>query len=67
MPLDDLGSLIINPVVFLTHLIYLQLAFTHVDASDLLPLYCAFCLLARRADEIVEHKPPSWPPPALAW
>ncbi|KFH41618.1 hypothetical protein ACRE_076780 [Hapsidospora chrysogenum ATCC 11550] len=67
MPLDDLGSLIINPVVFLTHLVYLQLTFTHVDASDLLPLYCAFCLLARRADDIVDDRSSLWPPRALGW
>ena len=67
MPLYNLGSLVLNHIVFLTHLIYLNIAFSHANPSDLVPLYCALCLLARRADDIVDAAPPIWPPRAPMW
>ncbi|PCD40081.1 hypothetical protein FGRA07_01352 [Fusarium graminearum] len=52
MPLANLGSLILHHIVFVAHLVYFHIAFTHMEPSVLVVIYCVSKLLARRADDI---------------
>lgn len=69
MPLHNLGSLVLHQVVFVIHLVYVQIAFANIDPSTLLPLYCVSRLFARRGDDFLDDDGPvpSWPPPTLVW
>jgi hypothetical protein len=66
MPLADVGSLILNHVVFLTHLVYVCIFFTQAEPAFLLPLYVLLKLFAARPDDI-DSPPPAWPPPIPKW
>lgn len=66
MPLHDLGSVFINHVVFLTHLIYFNLAFAQADPSLLVVLYLVSKVLGRRAEE-TEWDASVWPPRMPKW
>ena len=67
MPLHNLGTLVLGHVVFLVHVVYLHIAFSHASHTDLFYLYCITKLFARQADDIVDVIPPTWPPRALVW
>lgn len=67
MPLADFGTLILNHLVFISHLVYFHIAFSHIEPSALVALYCMSRLFARRADEDVGGPPPEWPPPVIKW
>ena len=64
MPLSNVGSLVLHHVFFLTHLVYINLAFSHAEPSLLVVLYFASKLLARRPEGL---DPASWPPTAPKW
>jgi hypothetical protein len=66
MPLANFGTLILHHLVFVAHLVYFHIAFTHMEPSALAVIYCVSKLLARRADDI-GGPPPEWPPPAIQW
>ncbi|KAF4126417.1 Pfam:C4dic mal tran, partial [Geosmithia morbida] len=51
MPLHNLGSLILHQFVFVIHLVYVNIAFAHIDPSTLVPLYCVSRLFARRGED----------------
>ena len=51
MPLANLGSLVLHHVVFLTHVVYFHVAFSHAEPNIVLILYFACKLLARRAED----------------
>lgn len=61
MPLHDLGTVVINHVVFLTHLIYFHLAFAHAEPSLLVVLYLFSKVLGRRAEDS-DWDASAWPP-----
>ncbi|KAF4984669.1 hypothetical protein FZEAL_185 [Fusarium zealandicum] len=63
MPLANFGSLVLHHLVFVAHLAYFHIAFSHMEPSALVALYCVSKLLARRADDI-DGPPPEWPPPS---
>ena len=62
MPLSNIGTLFLHHVVFLTHLVYINLAFTHAEPGLLLMLYLVSKLFARRPEDL---DPPTWPPIAI--
>lgn len=64
MPLSNVGSIVLHHVVFLTHLVYINLAFSHAEPSLLVALYFISKLLARRPEDL---DPASWPPSAPKW
>ena len=64
MPLANIGSIVLHHIVFLTHLVYMNLAFSHAEPSLIVALYVVSKLLARRPEEL---EPPTWPPPAHKW
>lgn len=64
MPLADLGSLVVNHVVFLTHLVYINLAFSHADPGLIIVLYIASRLLCRHPEDLSDPKS-SWAPNGL--
>lgn len=66
MPLYDLGSLVLNHVVFLTHLVYICLFFTHAEPNLLMPLYVVLKLFASRPEDL-DNPRPVWPPPVPKW
>ena len=61
MPLADVGTLILNHMVFLTHLVYINIALSHAEPGLLVVLYFISKLVARRPEDL---DPPSWPPSA---
>ncbi|GJN84906.1 hypothetical protein PLIIFM63780_008470 [Purpureocillium lilacinum] len=64
MPLANVGSLVLNHVVFLTHLVYINLAFSHAEPSLLVVLYFVSKLVARRPEDLdLDAAASSWPPP----
>ncbi|RFN50864.1 malic acid transport protein [Fusarium flagelliforme] len=63
MPLANFGTLVLHHIVFVAHLVYFHIAFSHMEQSALVALYCVSKLLARRADDI-GGPPPEWPPPS---
>ncbi|KJZ80360.1 hypothetical protein HIM_00210 [Hirsutella minnesotensis 3608] len=63
MPLSNVGSLVLQQVVFLTHLVYITFAFSHAEPSLLVVLYFLSKLVARRPEDI---DPLSWHPTAPA-
>lgn len=65
MPLADVGSLVLNHVVFLTHLVYVCIFFTHAEPTFLIFLYVLLKLFAARPDDF--DTPPIWPPPIPKW
>jgi hypothetical protein len=66
MPLANFGTLVLHHLVFVAHLVYFHIAFSHMEPSALVVLYCVSKLLARRADDI-DGPPPEWPPPGIQW
>jgi hypothetical protein len=52
MPLADVGTLFFSHIVFLTHLVYFHLAFSHVDQDILMLLYLLSKLVARRPEDL---------------
>lgn len=64
MPLANVGSIVLHHIVFLTHLVYINLAFSHAEPGLLVALYVISKLLARRPEDL---DPPSWPPGAPQW
>lgn len=64
MPLANIGSLVVSNIVFLVHLVYFHLAFTHADPALIVVLYLISKLVARRPDDL--DPPPQWPPSAAA-
>lgn len=65
MPLVNLGSLVLNHLVFVAHLAYFHIAFSHMDSSLLVGLYCISKVVARRPEDL--DPPPVWPPHAIKW
>ncbi|KAF4512302.1 hypothetical protein G6O67_001461 [Ophiocordyceps sinensis] len=61
MPLSDVGSIVLHHIVFLTHLVYITLAFSHAEPSLVVVLYFISKLVARRPEDI---DPASWHPNA---
>lgn len=59
MPLANVGSIVLHQIVFITHLVYISLAFTHAEPSLLVLLYFLSKLLARRPEDL---DPAIWPP-----
>lgn len=59
MPLADVGSLVLHHVVFLTHVVYINIAFSHVEPSLLVVLYYISKLVGRRPEDLDQ---PVWPP-----
>jgi hypothetical protein len=66
MPLSNFGSLFLHHIVFLTHLIYFHIAFSHMEEAAIVVLYFVYKLLARRPDDL-DSPPPEWPPPVIEW
>ena len=66
MPLANFGTLVLHHLVFVAHLAYFHIAFSHMEPSALVALYCVSKLLARRPDDI-DSPPPEWPPPVIQW
>ncbi|KAM5360040.1 hypothetical protein ACJZ2D_014032 [Fusarium nematophilum] len=64
MPLANFGTLVLHHLIFVAHLAYFHIAFSHMDPSALVALYCVSKLLARRPDDI-DGPPPEWPPPVI--
>ncbi|KAH6891154.1 voltage-dependent anion channel-domain-containing protein [Thelonectria olida] len=64
MPLSNFGSLFLHHIVFLTHLIYFHIAFSHMEEAAIVVLYFVYKLLARRPDDL-DSPPPEWPPPVI--
>ncbi|KAM4059888.1 hypothetical protein HRG_014159 [Hirsutella rhossiliensis] len=64
MPLSDVGSIVLHHIVFLTHLVYITLAFSHAEPSLVVVLYFISKLVARRPEDI---DPASWHPNAAKW
>lgn len=61
MPLADIGTLVLGILVFVIHLLHFNLAFSYVDPSLLIFLYCITKTLARRPEDVFDP-PPIWPP-----
>jgi len=59
MPLANVGSLFLHHVIFIAHLVYVNLFFAQADPSFLVVLYFMSKLLARRPEDL---DPPIWPP-----
>ncbi|KAK2780348.1 hypothetical protein CKAH01_00292 [Colletotrichum kahawae] len=66
MPLFDLGSLFLDHVVFITNLVYINIALTNAEPSILFPLYVVSKLLARGPDDW-DSPTAKWPPPVPTW
>lgn len=61
MPLANIGSLVLDSVVFLLHLVYVQIALSHAEPSQIFLIHLLSSLGNRRADsESLES--PQWPP-----
>ena len=65
MPLADLGSLVLHHMVFITHLVYFHIGFSHMEPGLLVVLYCVSKVLARRPEDL--DPPPVWPPHTISW
>ncbi|KAF5658358.1 malic acid transport [Fusarium heterosporum] len=59
MPLANFGTLVLHHLVFVAHLVYFHVAFSHMEPSALVVLYCVSKLLARRADDLDAPAPAS--------
>lgn len=59
MPLANLGSLFLDNVVFLIHLIYVHLALAQAEPSQILMIHLLSSLGNRHHDNL---EPPPWPP-----
>ena len=64
MPMSDIGSLLLHHVVFLTHLVYINLAFSHAEPNLLVLLYLLCKVFARRPEDL-DLDPSSWPPSTI--
>ncbi|RCI17105.1 hypothetical protein L249_2347 [Ophiocordyceps polyrhachis-furcata BCC 54312] len=64
MPVSDVGSIVLHHVVFLTHLVYITLAFSHAEPSLLVGFYFISKLVARRPEDL---DPVSWYPSSPKW
>lgn len=64
MPVSDVGSIVLHHIVFLTHLVYITLAFSHAEPSLLVGLYFISKLVARRPEDL---DPASWYPSVPKW
>jgi hypothetical protein len=59
MPLANLGSLFLDNVVFLIHLLYVHIALTHAEPNQIFMLHLLSSLGNRRPDNL---ETPPWPP-----
>jgi hypothetical protein len=68
MPINDIGSLVLNHIVFLTHIVYINMAFTLAVPELVVAILCVTRVLARRADDVdILTDPNAWPPRAPGW
>ncbi|OHE99211.1 hypothetical protein CORC01_05492 [Colletotrichum orchidophilum] len=65
MPLFDLGSLFLDHVVFITNLVYMNIALSNAEPGLLFPLYVVSKLLARGPEDW-DSPTAKWPPP-MKW
>lgn len=65
MPLHDIGTLILSHVVFLVHVVYIHLAFSHAQPTFIALLYVLIHVLGKRAEDFGEEA--VWPPRAPKW
>ena len=59
MPLANVGSVVLHQILFLTHMVYMNLAFAQAEPSLVVLLYFVSKLLARRPEDL---EPAIWPP-----
>lgn len=59
MPLANIGSLVLDSVVFLLHLVYVQIALSHAEPSQIFLIHLLSSLGNRRADSLESAQ---WPP-----
>lgn len=62
MPLANVGSVVLHQILFLTHMVYINLAFAQAEPSLLVLLYFVSKLLARRPEDL---EPGTWPPATM--
>jgi hypothetical protein len=68
MPINDIGSLVLNHIVFLIHVVYINMAFTIAVPELVVAILFVSKVLARRADDVdVLTDTNAWPPRAPSW